>query len=287
MKNNELYDEYLGYQSMTSSSMEVHRFCTTAIQNAGVELHDFFEIYCALDGNITFTVDGKKIELEKEDIVLLPPMTEHQEMISEREADRVILWLNPWYLNRISSRKTNLNQCFVSAEKKGYLLREDPAMRKKIINMLLELRYEMHEKEFGHDIMCDSLVEHLLILLERHLNLNTMAGNANIQQVIRYINLHYTEEIRLSQLAELTDMTPVSFSRFFKLRTGKSLSDYIIDIRLGHATRQLVDSTKTVAEICYECGFNNLSNFNRIFKKKKGCSPKEFREIYYKKKIFV
>lgn len=102
-----------------------------------------------------------------------------------------------------------------------------------------------------------------------------------------YINLHYTEEIRLSQLAELTDMTPVSFSRFFKLRTGKSLSDYIIDIRLGHATRQLVDSTKTVAEICYECGFNNLSNFNRIFKKKKGCSPKEFREIYYKKKIFV
>jgi len=56
---------------------------------------------------------------------------------------------------------------------------------------------------------------------------------------------------------------------------------------LGHATRQLVDSTKTVAEICYECGFNNLSNFNRIFKKKKGCSPKEFREIYYKKKIFV
>jgi len=105
--------------------------------------------------------------------------------------------------------------------------------------------------------------------------------------VEEYINLHYTEEIRLSQLAELTDMTPVSFSRFFKLRTGKSLSDYIIDIRLGHATRQLVDSTKTVAEICYECGFNNLSNFNRIFKKKKGCSPKEFREIYYKKKIFV
>ena len=75
MKNNELYDEYLGYQSMTSSSMEVHRFCTTAIQNAGVERHDFFEIYCALDGNITFTVDGKKIELEKD---FLLPEVEHR-----------------------------------------------------------------------------------------------------------------------------------------------------------------------------------------------------------------
>ena len=69
-------------------------------------------------------------------------------------------------------------------------------------------------------------------------------------------------------------MTPTAFSRFFKLRTGRSISDYVIDIRPGHASRQLVDSTTSVAEICYECGFNNVSNFNRIFKKKKGNSPR-------------
>lgn len=80
----------------------------------------------------------------------------------------------------------------------------------------------------------------------------------------------------------MVGMTEVSFSRFFKLRTGKNLSDYIIDLRLGHATRLLVDSTMAIAEICYECGFNNLSNFNRIFKKKKNCSPKEFRDNYRK-----
>jgi transcriptional regulator GlxA family with amidase domain len=50
-------------------------------------------------------------------------------------------------------------------------------------------------------------------------------------------------------------MTPVSFSRFFKLRTGKGLADYIIDIRLGLATRLLVDSTMSISEICYACGF--------------------------------
>lgn len=59
-------------------------------------------------------------------------------------------------------------------------------------------------------------------------------------------------------------MTPTSFSRFFKLRTGRSLSDYITDIRLGHAARALMDSTTSIAETCYECGFNNISNFNRI-----------------------
>lgn len=91
----------------------------------------------------------------------------------------------------------------------------------------------------------------------------------------------------MGTLANMVGMTDVSFSRFFKLRTGKSLSDYIIDIRLGHVTRLLVDSTMAVAEICYECGFNNLSNFNRIFKKKKSCSPKEFREYYRKKRIVI
>ena len=59
----------------------------------------------------------------------------------------------------------------------------------------------------------------------------------------------------------------------FACAPGKTLSDYIIDIRLGFATRMLVDSTRTIAEVCYDCGFNNLSNFNRMFKRKKGCSP--------------
>jgi len=108
-----------------------------------------------------------------------------------------------------------------------------------------------------------------------------------IQKIQKYINDNYKEEIRLSKLSDLIEMTPVAFSRFFKLRTGRGLSDYIIDIRLGHATRLLLDTMMTVSEICYESGFNNLSNFNRIFKKKKGCSPKTFRENYRKKKQVV
>lgn len=108
-----------------------------------------------------------------------------------------------------------------------------------------------------------------------------------ILKVKEYINKHYTEEIRLADLADLVGMSTTSFSRFFKLRSGKTLSDYVVEMRLGVASRQLVDTTNSVSEICYDCGFNTLSNFNRLFRKYKGCSPTEFREKYFKTKIIV
>jgi AraC-like DNA-binding protein len=113
------------------------------------------------------------------------------------------------------------------------------------------------------------------------------SDSRRIQKVQKFINDHYREEIRLTQLAGLTGMTPAAFSRFFKLHTGRNLSDYIIDIRLGNASRLLIDTNMSVSEICYDNGFNNLSNFNRIFKKKKDCSPKEFRENYRKTKLVI
>ncbi|OPZ31155.1 MAG: HTH-type transcriptional activator Btr [Bacteroidetes bacterium ADurb.BinA174] len=113
------------------------------------------------------------------------------------------------------------------------------------------------------------------------------SDSRRVLKIYEYINTHYKNLIRLEDLANLAGMTPVAFSRFFKLRSGKTVTDYIIDIRLGHATRLLLDTTHSISEICYDCGFNNLSNFNRIFKKKKDCSPKEFRENYKKTKTII
>ena len=108
-----------------------------------------------------------------------------------------------------------------------------------------------------------------------------------VLKVKDFINTHINDELRLEQLANLVNMTPTAFSRFFKLRTGKTLSEYIVDIRLGHAARLLLDTNDSVSEICWNCGFNTLSNFNRLFRKRKGCSPTEFREKYCKTKVIV
>lgn len=108
-----------------------------------------------------------------------------------------------------------------------------------------------------------------------------------ILKVKNFISKNYMHEVRLAQLADIAGMSPSAFSRFFKLHTGRNLTDYIIDIRLGMASRLLVDTSRSVSEISFDCGFNNLSNFNRIFKKKKNCSPTEFRDNYRKTRIIV
>lgn len=108
-----------------------------------------------------------------------------------------------------------------------------------------------------------------------------------ILKVKAYIDDNFTEEIKLRTLADLACMSEAAFSRFFKLHTGRTVSDYIMDIRLGNATRMLVDTDNNVSDISFQCGYNNLSNFNRMFKRKKGCSPTEFREYYRKIKVIV
>ncbi len=113
------------------------------------------------------------------------------------------------------------------------------------------------------------------------------SDSRRILKVKNYIGKNYMDEIRLATMADIAGMSPSAFSRFFKLHTGRNLSEYIIDLRLGYASRMLVDTTKSIAEISFSCGFNNLSNFNRIFKKKKNCSPSEFRENYHKTRIIV
>lgn len=111
--------------------------------------------------------------------------------------------------------------------------------------------------------------------------------NDRIVKVLRYIQLHYKEDINRDTLSNAVAMTPSSFSHYFKSITGKSLTDYVVDVRLGHAARKLIETDETISRIAYACGFNSLTNFNRLFRKRKGYCPKEFREIFYDTRLFL
>lgn len=129
-----------------------------------------------------------------------------------------------------------------------------------------------------HDL---SASRNLRILSDISFNTETTSYNSRrIENIMKYLNNNFNENITLGDAAKIAGMAEVSFSRFFKLRTGKTFIDTLNEVRLGHATRMLIDTTNSINEIAYKCGFNNISNFNRIFKKKKNSTPKEFRQNY-------
>jgi AraC-like DNA-binding protein len=81
-------------------------------------------------------------------------------------------------------------------------------------------------------------------------------------------------------VAARANMNPQAFSRYFRKITFKRFIDYVNEVRIGKACRLLIDTDKTVAEICFQSGFHNLSNFNRQFHKVKALTPKEFRKQF-------
>ena len=141
---------------------------------------------------------------------------------------------------------------------------------------LLTILYELSRADGMRELASSSFAK-----------VDVKSDNRRILKVKDYIDKHFNEDVRLSELADIIGMSPSAFSRFFKLSTGKTLSEYIVGIRLGMAARKLVDSTDSISEICYVCGFNTISNFNRLFRKYKGCNPTEFRDKYRKKRIVM
>lgn len=118
-------------------------------------------------------------------------------------------------------------------------------------------------------------------------NENTTYDSRRIEKAFEYMKNNYEKEITLEDISKIANMSIVSFSRFIKKSTGKTFIDSFNDIRLGHASRLLIDTRLSIAEVSYKCGYNNLSYFNRIFKKKHSYTPKEFRGNYSGTRTFI
>lgn len=112
-------------------------------------------------------------------------------------------------------------------------------------------------------------------------------NSRRIEKTFDHLNKNYDKIITLADVARLANMSSVSFSRFFKQRTGSTFIDSLTEIRLGQASRSLIESTDSIAEVAYHCGFNNISNFNRVFRARKGCTPTQFRERFMGTRIFI
>ncbi len=112
--------------------------------------------------------------------------------------------------------------------------------------------------------------------------------NSNrIQMTYSYIMKNYTNaDLRIADVASFVNMSDSAFSHFFQKYAFRSFTQFLIDLRIGHACKMLLDTDFTIAQISDASGFNNLANFNRLFKKYRKSSPFEYKKMYVEKNTF-
>ena len=117
-------------------------------------------------------------------------------------------------------------------------------------------------------------------LTTNSMSLQNEVDSARINGVLSYIVQNYQQEIQLSDVARLANMSESAFSRYFKKRTRRTFSQFITEIRIEHACKLLVQDKMSISAISLESGFNNLSNFNRQFKLLKKTTPLAYRSTF-------
>lgn len=100
---------------------------------------------------------------------------------------------------------------------------------------------------------------------------------ARIDKVYQYVMANFNSKITLEAVAAIAHMTPSAFCKYFKARTQKTFIDFVNEVRIGFASKLLINSDLSISQVCYDSGFNNLANFNRNFKHYTKKSPREFR----------
>ncbi|KHJ37295.1 melibiose operon regulatory protein [Pedobacter glucosidilyticus] len=101
-----------------------------------------------------------------------------------------------------------------------------------------------------------------------------------LNKVFNYTHSNYKKDITLEEIASISNLSVTSFCRYFKLMTKKTYYDFLIEIRISHACRLLVENKLPTEVICFDCGFNNVSNFYRHFKKVTGMTPLDYKKKY-------
>ena len=103
---------------------------------------------------------------------------------------------------------------------------------------------------------------------------------SRLNKIFQYVSDNFQRKITLSEIASLANLSAKAFCRYFKSKTRKTFYDFLLEVRVAHACNLLLEKEMTIYEVCYDCGFNNLSNFNRYFKKIMHKTPTNYKREF-------
>jgi len=258
--------------------------------------HDFFEITYIYKGQGTFHIEGKNYDATEGDIFIIGNAEFHLiETYLHSSLRTVDLYFIPEFVYSIGQNSFDLEYLrpFLdhSTEFKNKLPPHD--FNTKVVLDLIEKIYieKLNQDNFYQLAVKNYLMEILLLIVRYFRRFSSDIGRymkrrANIkrlEKVFSYLQVHYNEPISLDSVAKIACMSTCYFCRFFKRVTGKTLTDFILRLRIDRAKELLLKGDLNITEIAYETGFGSQSYFDRIFRRYTNISPHEYRTALMEK----
>ncbi len=247
--------------------------------------HDFCEITCVLSGFGTYFINGTRYEVEPGDIIIFNQVEPHGWLVNERIMEVMVLTFAPEVVSDpVSSLEDEfMKPFFYLGSHFENLISSMDERTADMISIMEDIEMEARLKEKGYEGMIKADIMRLLTLLIRHYEREGTAPDMSLndkkrsmkrlEQAIYYINSHYMDAVSLEEVASLAYMSPNYFSSYFKNVTNRGFSEYLTMLRLNRVQELFLTTDRSVSSIAMECGFRNMSNFYRLYKKHIGPLP--------------
>ena len=243
--------------------------------------HSYFEITWVLEGKGNYFVNGQEYTMEKDDIIIFNNVEPHGWKLLGGNMKLLVMIFSPEFVaEKISLFDAEYLKPFVE---RGSNFKNRVGREEKVNEEIrISIREIYQERKEGYPLMIKANVLRILTMLIRAYQDETKSGemlkekkNAmkRLEQAFTYINDHYCEKITLEEVAASVYMSSNYFSSYFRRVANISFSDYVTRLRVNRAREMLRENGANVTEIAMECGFNNISNFYRLYKKHMGKTP--------------
>jgi len=254
-----------------------HRITNYSLSGA-FHLHDGYEIYLFLRGNVNCYVEQQCFHMERGDLLVIRPGQYHRPaMLDHSNYERITLNFSDNLLQHFSSESSNLSAIFQEQEKdKVCFVHLTKDQLEQFLSFIKGIETLLGSDTFGTDLLIQAQLTQLFVLLNRAFR--TADGQTSnimpklIRDLLRYIDSNLSEKITLETLEREFYLNGTYISRQFKKHTGLTLREYLLERRISYA-RTLLSSDLSITEVCQQSGFSDYANFIRSFTKTVGISP--------------
>lgn len=268
------------------SQIRCNRTVTVESRNHDFHLHDVYEIYLFLRGDVNYFVENSVYPLRYGDLLFFNNYEiQRAAFQSNKLYERVVIHFPPDLMEPLSTENTRLLSCFREhplGERNRIHLEEPGLFRFLRIYNQLEKSVRNTGAGYGQDVLARAYLAELLVLINSIYNEEEEASmpetlSEATQELLDYIDHHLGDTLTLEELEKHFLVNRYSLCRRFKEETGTTIYNHILNRRISMA-KLLLSEGKSVTEVCHDTGFGDYSNFIRTFKRITGYTPLKFQK---------